>query len=206
MNQTIAEIIGRIDTEQFEVQLVLQCAPLFVGLKPSNLLIIRRKYLSRIQRLLQNSKIHSCVFHLTEKNAILFLYERGKLQNYLSQKKNQKFLLKNGYRQSDPEKILPALRERYNRYFREKQNFPHEIGLFLGYPLEDVEGFVKNGGKNSLCGGYWKVYENVPAKRDLFRMYDLARETLIQLAINGISVAEIMEAYNMKAKNPSECE
>ena len=38
--------------------------------------------------------------------------------------------------------------------------FPHEIGLFLGYPLGDVIGFIDNGGKNSRCTGCWKVYCN----------------------------------------------
>ena len=36
--------------------------------------------------------------------------------------------------------------------------FPHEIGLFLGYPFEDVMGFIENKGENYLCSGCWKVY------------------------------------------------
>ena len=37
-------------------------------------------------------------------------------------------------------------------------SFPHEIGLFLGYPFDDVMGFIENRGENFLCSGCWKVY------------------------------------------------
>lgn len=46
--------------------------------------------------------------------------------------------------------------------------FPHEIGLFLGYPTEDVRGFIQYGGSNALCCGYWKVYENPSVKTAMF--------------------------------------
>lgn len=39
-----------------------------------------------------------------------------------------------------------------------EREFPHEIGVFLGYPLEDVVGFIRNRGRNYTCCGYWKAY------------------------------------------------
>lgn len=36
--------------------------------------------------------------------------------------------------------------------------FPHEIGLFLSYPPEDVRGFIEHKGHESKCEGCWKVY------------------------------------------------
>ena len=41
---------------------------------------------------------------------------------------------------------------------RQFHEFPHEIGLFLGYPPDDVEGFIENREKAFKCPGYWKVY------------------------------------------------
>ena len=35
-------------------------------------------------------------------------------------------------------------------------DFPHEIGVFLGYPLTDVVGFIENQGRNFTCCGCWK--------------------------------------------------
>ena len=47
---------------------------------------------------------------------------------------------------------------RYRAYMNGSKIFPHEMGLLLGYPVEDVTGFMVHGGKNSLYSGYWKVY------------------------------------------------
>ena len=51
-----------------------------------------------------------------------------------------------------PEQCLARLIER----LKDADEFPHEIGLFLGYPPEDVEGFIQepNGQKYT---GIWKV-------------------------------------------------
>ena len=59
-----------------------------------------------------------------------------------------------------------------------------------------MNGFILNKGKKSLYTGYWKVYDDVQGKKELFRMYELAKETLIQLVFNGISIAEIIDTYN----------
>lgn len=49
--------------------------------------------------------------------------------------------------------------------------FPHEIGLFLGYPPEDVKGFIECGGRDCKACGYWKVYGDVWKAETLFRKY-----------------------------------
>lgn len=54
---------------------------------------------------------------------------------------------------------------------REEPDFPHEIGLFLGYPLEDVKGFIENKADCSKCSGCWKVYGNEEKALKLFEKY-----------------------------------
>ncbi len=51
------------------------------------------------------------------------------------------------------------------------ERFPHEIGLFLGYPPHDVEGFIRYGGQNFRQCGFWKVYDNEKAVLHLFHCY-----------------------------------
>ena len=46
--------------------------------------------------------------------------------------------------------------------------FPHEIGLFLGYPIDDVVAFIANKGRNCLCCGCWKCYTDAEAARRRF--------------------------------------
>ena len=73
--------------------------------------------------------------------------------------------------------------------------FPHEMGLLLGYPAEDVKGFVENEGKNFLYSGYWKVYADVEEKRRLFQKFENAKETVIQLLSYGVGIQDILDIY-----------
>ena len=49
--------------------------------------------------------------------------------------------------------------------------FPHEVGLFLSYPPEDVKGFIENRAANAKCTGVWKVYGDEWQARQTFAKY-----------------------------------
>lgn len=84
------------------------------------------------------------------------------------------------------------MRGRYDRYVKGQGAFPHEIGLLLGYPPEDVMGFVVNRGKNYLCNGYWKVYANREQKEGIFETYDQVREGMIRRLAEGTSLEDMI--------------
>lgn len=44
--------------------------------------------------------------------------------------------------------------------------------LFLGYPVEDVRGFIEQGSDRCKCTGCWKVYGDVRSAEKLFAKYD----------------------------------
>ena len=69
--------------------------------------------------------------------------------------------------------------------------FPHEMGVFLGYPMADVKGFIKYEGKNYLYCGYWKVYENVEERKELFRTYEEIRKVFVEEARKGKNLWQI---------------
>ena len=78
-------------------------------------------------------------------------------------------MLQDGYNiDSSLDEMIARLKER----FFHKTEFPHEIGLFLGYPIEDVKGFRKFGGSDCKMCGYWKVYDDVEQARRIFDSYD----------------------------------
>ena len=54
------------------------------------------------------------------------------------------------------------------------------MGIFLGYPIEDVIGYLKNNGKNSICVGYWKVYKDKEEKQKLFKEFECAKNNVIR--------------------------
>ena len=72
--------------------------------------------------------------------------------------------------------------------------FPHEVGLFLGYPAADVEGFRRNGGRNCKLCGHWKVYGQVEEARRRFLAFDRCREALCRWVAEGRSLEQLFPA------------
>jgi len=85
--------------------------------------------------------------------------------------------------------------ENLQERLRSSSDFPHEIGLFLGYPLEDVRGFIENAGQNCKCTGCWKVYCNECETVKLFMKYKKCKDIYTKLFENrGRSVWELTVA------------
>jgi hypothetical protein len=74
--------------------------------------------------------------------------------------------------------LLAWLRGRFQECVSE---FPHEIGLFLGYPADDVEAFIKYEGKNYASSRYWKVYHNIEEANEIFRRIEEASSFALKL-------------------------
>lgn len=67
-------------------------------------------------------------------------------------------------------------------------SFPHEIGFFLGYPQEDVLGFIRHRGRHCKHCGLWKVYGDVSHAKTLFEEYRQCRHQLVRHVMNGGSL------------------
>ena len=78
------------------------------------------------------------------------LYREQQVNQYLMDPENQRFLKHCGYSSFQIQNILYTLKNRYRLYKAGQADFPHELGLILGYPLCDVIGFIKNNGQNCL--------------------------------------------------------
>ena len=72
------------------------------------------------------------------------------------------------------------------------------MGLILGYPIEDVEGFIENGGNNCLYTGYWKVYNKPEEKKLIFKSYEKATERIVRMMSCGVPVRDIIGASKKK--------
>ena len=165
------------------------------GIKISNLLMVAAENEDLVMDLVQGSGITCfCVMRTTKKTAFL-LYRKAKLEAYIFKPEVQQLLRKLGYEDFSLENVLHSFRKKYQAHMNQGKQFPHEMGLLLGYPVEDVVGFMENNGKNYLYSGYWKVYADVPAKKHIFTRYDEARETLIRLLANDIGIRLIFEIY-----------
>ncbi|QQO10342.1 DUF3793 family protein [Breznakiella homolactica] len=78
---------------------------------------------------------------------------------------------------------ITACLEELNRRFNISGNIPHEVGIFLGYPLEDVIDFIRGNKKAHPCKGCWKVYHRPERASRIFNYINEARIRLVQEAM-----------------------
>ena len=87
-------------------------------------------------------------------------------------------------------KCLAAL----TRKLRSGEGFPHEIGLFLSYPPEDVKGFIENHAANYKLSGLWKVYGDEKKAKELFAKYKKCTDIYCERYEAGCGIAELAVA------------
>lgn len=174
-----------------EKQLAYQCAPLWLDIKLGNTLIINPSLSKCLEQLLYDTKIHYVTLGRIKEKTIFLLYNKEELDCYLHSSRIMQFLLTCGYKGKETDDMLIHLTKRYQSYSNKGTIFPHEIGVFLGYPLEDITGFIENKGKNYLFCGYWKVYNKNYYQKELFNYYGEARKLLLYFINNGIKLTQI---------------
>ncbi len=125
-----------------------------------------------------------------------FLYRESTLLSWLTLPDNQNFLRRMGYEAVSLSDLLADVRKKYHAYLLHGAAFPHEIGILLGYPSQDVIGFVVNEGRNYLGTGYWKVYANLEETQHLFERFDLAKETLIRRIVRGVPLQSMIVRFD----------
>lgn len=179
-----------------EYHITYLISPVFTGFKPASLIGIDNndKHLLSLwekvgDEYLKNLNLKSITLKKYDNKDILLIYNEETLLNSINEDGNKAFLQRIGYTNfEDLDEILSQLYERYNKY-----HCPHEIGIFLGIPLPDVEAFMDCEGKQCLMCGYWKVFSNEEKAKELFRIYDKSKELVITYSLLGKDVAWIAE-------------
>lgn len=143
--------------------LIQHCAPTLAGIKTGNLFGMNYTSLDELWNSISswNEQLNHRGVFLTplraeEGRALIYVYRRTKLMRDWFSPCVRRFLSRLGY----DTRSIPAAVGRLSKRIQENGRFPHEIGLFLGYPFEDVVGFIENQGRNCKCSGCWKVYCN----------------------------------------------
>lgn len=159
--------------------IVRHCAPTLAGMKTANMFTIKYsnflnllKAVKRTAGKLKAKGVSVCILKTTNGKALIYLYRDKLLQERLSTERAMKILKDFGYPYASIEELSSGECSQVIAYLKERistcESFPHEVGLFLGYPIGDVEGFIKNHGRNSLSCGHWKVYCNLKSAQCTF--------------------------------------
>lgn len=70
------------------------------------------------------------------------------------------------------------------------EDFPNEIGIFLGYPLKDVLGFMGYGKLKLSTTRSWKIYGDTSISDEIYNRFLKDRETMKSM-INANSIIEL---------------
>lgn len=178
--------------QRLQAQLILQCAPFLKGIKAACIMNVKRQHCEALPEALKDTDIKHWILVTRKEKCLVFFYREEAFGRYLEKKEVAKFLAAYGYDQMQRvEVFLRRLSERIEEYSKEEIEFPHEIGAFLDYPIQDVRSFIINKGKNSLFSGYWKVYHEPKKAQLTFHAYDQARTSAVNEFLSGCSLKQI---------------
>jgi len=183
-----------VETE-FERYLVEQCAPTLAGIKAGSLFYYAAKENENIDDLIcgWNAKLLGKGVRIffarrSTGGGLVYVFRPSALDKLLSKKDVRAFLEGRGFSGCrNPEAYVEQLRQRLCG----EPGFPHEIGIFLGYPLHDVQGFIQNGGKNFDFCGLWKVYDKQRFAKRLFKRYKKCKSLYRTMFEKGRGVLEL---------------
>ncbi len=143
--------------------LIRCCAPTMACLKTGNMfncVFDSQKQMTEELRLLnqrlRKKGLRILPLRWRDGKALLYLYRPKLLERDLRDPLSKKLLSECGYTCEDANACLARMMSR----LRTEEDFPHEVGLFLGYPSADVDGFMHRKNECKLCG-LWKVYDDV---------------------------------------------
>ncbi|MEA5003978.1 MAG: DUF3793 family protein [Christensenella sp.] len=174
----------------FEKILARHCAPTLAGKKPASLVAFSKnkidaeKWLYWYTQGMQKRGVHFFELCDCEDRKLVLIYSERLLKKILRKPNVRAYLLGCGYQQAS----LHAMLKRLALRVQQSGDFPHEIGLFLGYPLSDVLGFIRHGGKNYKLSGPWKVYAGKKKAQRLFESYRACTDAFDDLIENGKTI------------------
>ncbi|MBR4711151.1 MAG: DUF3793 family protein [Clostridia bacterium] len=176
--------------------LVRSCAPTMASLKTGNMFncafesreqMLRE--LRQLNRRLRHKGLRILPLRWREGRALLYLFRPKLLQRDLRDPLAGRILTECGYACTEANACLARLIAR----LRTEPDFPHEIGLFLGYPPADVDGFMH---RKEACklSGLWKVYDDAEGAVRQFARCRHCTEVYLNCLSRGFSLERLAVA------------
>ena len=180
-----------------EELMIRHAAPTLAGLKTGSLFSCHYEdktalydNVRRFNRILVPRGMRIIPLLLRRGRALIYLYRPERLKADLSRDEAVKLLADCGYLRTDGERSIVELINR----LKKTGTFPHEIGLFLSYPVEDVKGFMLHRGRNSKYTGDWKVYGDTAGAIRQFHKYRKCKEVYSRVYASGTPLERLAVA------------
>ena len=195
-NKLFFEILSKMGEEDYLKNFFTYLlSPVIAGIKPSSTITLTRGakglynlWQSMGKKFLDEIGLKSINLREDEKSLVALVYNENALEDTLSQECNLTFLEDIGYcREDNIDELLSGLISRYKEV-----HCPHELGIFLGIPLEDVKAFMECTRENCLMCGYWKVYGDKEKATRIFNHYDKSKDIAMKGIMKGVTLNNII--------------
>lgn len=188
--------------------LALEGAEVLHGAKPANLLNLanRRRPCGRNlytlwkehgEGMIGESGLEVRVLADRGSSLLILLYRREVLGELLCRNSVKVILGRAGY--SQPNDLDTTLGELQSRL--QGEGFPHEIGVFLGYPLKDVVGFLGWPRLPFTCQGPWKIFGDPRESLELAERHRLCRGKVSLLLDSGCNPHDCLRGMATTRRN-----
>lgn len=165
------------------------------GCAPSGRCRVVSEVITTYARELPRYGVELAVLHCGARKVALFAYRPELVEEIVARTDERAFLAQAGYDVSSAHAVVGCLRRRMHAYYvaaergRVRPAYPHEVGLLLGYPLEDVRGFIR--GDVETCRGPWKAYGDCRAAQARFGRLAMHESRCQALYQGGLSFGEL---------------
>ena len=168
--------------------LVLHSSPTLAGLKSASLISLEALTARTAfpRKALEEKGLCFCTLRNNASSVLLLVYRQAILTRVLASHEAREVLEPLGYDCGNLTACLSMLQRRFSQ-----SCFPHEVGIFLGYPADDVKGFISNGGKNYRFSGLWKVYGNEEKARKLLALWTKCRDVYWSAYRKGTAIEKL---------------
>lgn len=174
------------DINYLTYYLKYQLAPVIMGVKSAITLNIGKRQgrtISKVKllRIIEELGLKGIILRDTKNGHIVLAYRKCALENILNETKARELLESLNYPLDSIYAMVSHLRKRYDYC-----HCPPELGIFLGFPIEDVTDYMCGTSKKCLLCGYWQVYNNVDEAKKIFKKYDAAKAHMLTYLLDEL--------------------
>ena len=174
--------------------IVEYCSPTLAGIKTGSLFSVRKNIkdvadeIRMLNKKLVGKGIRIIPIEKNQNNTLVYVYRPNRLKKDLYDPEASCILKEKGYVFDNCDLCLKML----INHLKSDSDFPHEIGLFLGYPPSDVKCFMKNPCDGVKCIGCWKAYSNCEETKKIFAQYQKCKEAYSRAIENGVEMEALV--------------
>ena len=181
----------------FEATMVRHCAATLAGHKCGSLFSWKRgeaeemeRAAERLNAALNGRGVYLKIMKKCPMGGLVYVNRAEALERRLEDPEIRRFLSQYGYEEWSEGACLDCLK----RHICDQPSFPHEVGIFLDYPLEDVVGFIRHRGKCFTCCGCWKSYGDPAAAQQHFDQLAKCTAVYLRLFHSGTPILKLAVA------------